>query len=68
MGPFRFKRVIKKAREEVGMLRLLNLIFECEKMKKVGSTYEKLVQYLIEHEIISKDKLAKMEELDEIDA
>jgi hypothetical protein len=51
-GPFRYKRVVKKVREEIGMLRLLNLIFKCEKGKINETTYKKLVDYLIENHLI----------------
>jgi hypothetical protein len=54
-GNFRHRRVVKKIREDEGMLRLLNYIFECQKMKtKADFLFEKFVDFLISKQLITK--------------
>lgn len=51
------------------MLRLLNFIFDCEKNNKsVDSNYQRLVELLVAHEYITREKVDKLEELDNNDA
>lgn len=51
------------------MLRLLNFIFDCEKNNKnVENNYTKLVEFLIVHEYFTREKIEKLEELDNNDA
>ena len=48
-------------------MKILNLIFKCEKGKEIDCTYQKMTTYLKQKQIISEEKLAKLEQLDEAD-
>ena len=54
---FPHRRVVKKIREDYGMVSLLNYLFECQKEKKVTfsvSLYEQLETYLLHKELITQ--------------
>lgn len=51
------------------MLRLLNFIFDCENNNKnVESNYQRLMEFLIAQQYFTKEKIDKLEELDNNDA
>lgn len=66
---FRHKRVVKKIREDHGMLALLNFVFAAQQAKlKAYTMFDRFVEYLVNNHLIAREKLDKLLEIEEDEA
>ena len=57
--PFLHRKIVKKIREQYGMISLLNFVLDCQKMEK-SSNIEKFYAYIREKGLISEEKLERI--------